>query len=266
MSLEPISWLFLLLLGSFTGILAGIFGLGGGFLIVPVLTLWGVPVVETVGTSLISVVLTAISGSLQNWWRGQLHWRDSLQLAMFGIPTAQFGAWCASWVPERWLASGFAFLLIVTLFLIHWRDSFSDRTDPDNSDRALPDLKPQQWKKFAQIGAISGILSGLFGIGGGIIMVPLQILVLDATIESAVPTSLGAVVAIAASGLIQHTWQHHVLWIPGLCLGMGGMVGAQVGTRLLRLLPATLVNRLFQLVLLVLALYRMQRGLAIQLI
>jgi hypothetical protein len=91
-------------------------------------------------------------------------------------------------------------------------------------------------------------------------MVPLQMLFLLEPIKSAVRTSLGAIVPIAASALAQHAWNNNVLWIPGLCLGLGGILGAQVGTRLLPHLPDRTVNLLFRLFLIVLAVYMALRA------
>lgn len=93
-------------------------------------------------------------------------------------------------------------------------------------------------------------------------MVPLQMLFLGETIKAAVRTSLGAIVAIAVSGLAQHAWNGNVLWIPGFCLGLGGILGAQFGTRLLPRLPDRTVNLLFRAFLIGLAVYMALRGLA----
>ncbi|QYO68726.1 sulfite exporter TauE/SafE family protein [Leptolyngbya sp. 7M] len=87
-------------------------------------------------------------------------------------------------------------------------------------------------------------------------------LFLGESIKAAVRTSLGAIVAIAISGLAQHAWNGNVLWIPGLCLGMGGVLGAQFGTRLLPRLPDQTVNLLFRVFLIGLAVYMLLRGLS----
>jgi uncharacterized protein len=85
---------------------------------------------------------------------------------------------------------------------------------------------------------------------------------LNEPIKSAVRTSLGAIVAIAISALAQHAWNGNVLWIPGLCLGLGGIIGAQIGTRLLPRFPEQTVNLMFQLTLITLAVYMVVRVLS----
>jgi uncharacterized membrane protein YfcA len=262
MTAEPTTWALLFLLGTSTGLIAGIFGVGGGLLIVPALTLWGLPLTQATATSLVGVLLSAVSGTVQNWWTGQLNLWASIQLALFGIPAAQLGAWLGSHLPETWLAPSFAALLFVTIFLINLQQKvvLEPPLEQENSESSPGESSPGM-KSVARIGLIAGVISGLFGIGGGIVMVPLQMILIGQPMQAAVVNSLGAMVAIAASGLSQHAWKGHVLWLSGLCLGLGCVLGAQLGARLLPVLPEKLVSRLFKLLLLTLALYMAGRSL-----
>jgi uncharacterized membrane protein YfcA len=110
------------------------------------------------------------------------------------------------------------------------------------------------------IGLLAGFLSGLFGVGGGAVMVPLQMVWLEEPIKSAVRTSLGAIVLIAMSGLWRYGIQGNVLWGPGFMLAIGGAIGAQFGTRLLKTLSSDRVNQLFRALLIILAIYMTWRG------
>lgn len=262
----PLGWVVLVLVGSVTGILAGLLGIGGGLLMVPALTFLGVPLIQATATSLIGVFLSAVSGSLRNLGAGELNWRVSLMLAAFGIVTAQGGAWLGDRLPDPALALGFAVLLLATTYLMDLRQRLKRKTEktmePElTSGEEVPEVeKDAPLTSIAGIGLLAGGLSGLFGVGGGVVMVPLQMLFLGESIKAAVRTSLGAIVAIAISGLAQHTWNGNVLWIPGLCLGLGGIVGAQAGTRLLPRLPDQTVNFLFKFLLFALATYMVVRG------
>ena len=91
-------------------------------------------------------------------------------------------------------------------------------------------------------------------------MVPLQMVWLGEPIKSAVRTSLGAIVLIAMSGLWRYSVQGNVLWGPGLALAIGGAIGAQLGTRLLKKLSGDRVNQLFRALLITLAIYMTWRG------
>lgn len=259
---RPESWVLLFFLGTFTGAIAGVLGIGGGLLIVPALTVFRVSLVQAIATSLVGVFLSATSGSVQNWRQRSLNLRDSVGLAIFGIPAAQAGAWLGDRLPEAFLAFSFAALMLLTIYFMDLKQRLKAKqgqTEPIENFSS-----PRGWLPVVQIGLLAGVLSGLFGIGGGAVMVPLQMLMLEETIKAAVRTSLGAIVPISASGLAQHTWNGNVLWVPGICLGIGGMLGAQFGTRLLPRLSDQQVNLLFRLLLVLLAIYMVWRGLGIR--
>lgn len=264
---SPLTWVVLFFFGTFTGVLSGLLGIGGGLLMVPALTVLGVPLVQATATSLIGVFLSAVSGSIRNLRAGELNWKVSLVLALFGMVTAQGGAWLGDRLPDTALSLGFAALLLLTTYLMNLRQTLkrkAEKAQLNQPEQAELEVKPdaeEQMKlpSVAGIGLLAGILSGLFGVGGGVVMVPLQMLLLAEPIKVAVRTSLGAIVAIAASGLGQHALNNNVLWIPGLCLGVGGILGAQVGARLLPKLPDRTVGLLFRTLLFALAAYMIVR-------
>lgn len=267
----PAGWALLFVLGTLTGVLSGLLGIGGGLIMVPALTLWGISLVQATATSLVGVLLSAASGSWRNLRAGELNWRVSLLLAGFGIVTAQVGAWLADQLPDAGLSLAFAGLLLVTIYLINLRQRLQKQQNlVVNPEVKHPEVKypndkrpvPPRIAPTAGIGLLAGMLSGLFGVGGGVVMVPLQMLFLNEAIKSAVRTSLGAIVPIAISGLLQHAWNGNVLWIPGICLGTGGILGAQLGTRLLPRLPDRAVGVIFRVFLIGLAIYMTLRGVA----
>lgn len=263
----PLGWLLLLIIGGLTGVLSGILGIGGGILMVPALTLFGVPLIEATATSLVGVLLSALSGSFRNLSTGDLNWRNSLLIAVFGMLTAQLGAWLGDRLPDPILSIAFAAMLVATIRLIDLKRSLQRKNSGDAATEAAPPTATEaatppamQWLPVISIGLIAGFLSGMFGIGGGVVMVPLQMLLLAEPIKAAVRTSLGAIVPISISALVQHATNNNVLWIPGLSLGIGGLLGAQVGTRLLPKLGDRSVNRLFRFFLIALAVYMVIRG------
>lgn len=104
-------------------------------------------------------------------------------------------------------------------------------------------------------GTAAGLLAGLFGTGGGIILVPLQIMVFGETIQVAVQTSLGVVFLSSMSACISHTLSGNVLFLEGLVLGITGAIGAQVGTRLLPKLPDAVASLAARTVLVIVVIY-----------
>ncbi|HEY9656844.1 MAG TPA: sulfite exporter TauE/SafE family protein, partial [Allocoleopsis sp.] len=123
----PIGWVLLFFIGTFTGTLSGLLGIGGGLLMVPALTVFGVPLVQATATSLVGVFLSSVSGSLRNFSAGELNWQVSLLLALFGMVTAQVGAWLGDRISDAWLSLAFAALLLITIYLINLRQQLQRR-------------------------------------------------------------------------------------------------------------------------------------------
>jgi uncharacterized membrane protein YfcA len=272
---SPISLVLLLLMGIGTGTVAGVLGVGGGAVIVPLLTMWRIELVQATATSLVGVLLSAMSGSWRNWAKGELRGRQAIVLGLCGLPTAQVGAWVANQVNDRVLAFSFVAFLIAMILLVEYKKRLGSPlaplgmrgTEPKRFDSQLMDspnllvpLTKGDLGGSLPIGLIAGFLSGLFGVGGGAVMVPLQMVWLGEPIKSAVRTSLGAIVLIAMSGLWRYGIQGNVLWGPGIALAIGGAIGAQFGTRLLKKLSSDRINQLFRVLLIVLAIYMTWRG------
>lgn len=252
----------LLILGGLgAGLLSGLLGIGGGTVMVPLLVAVGYSYNQSVATSSLAIVITATSGTLQNWRMGFLRPRAVLMLAAPAIATAQVGAYLVGQLPDFIKEAGFGLLLIVTIFLVRLKQQLARSESPLAPLRKGGDqssLTPHQGGKVAEqlgTGAIAGLLAGLFGVGGGVIMVPLQMLLLQEPIKTAIRTSLGVIVLTSISACVGHAQQGNVVPIAGLVLGSGGLVGAQVSTRFLPKLPDQVVSLCFRGLLIVLAVY-----------
>ena len=104
-------------------------------------------------------------------------------------------------------------------------------------------------------GGTSGFMAGLFGVGGGVIMVPLQILLLDTGMKNAVRHSLAVISLTSLVACIHNGLKGDIVYGAGLSLGMGGLVGVQMSARFLPKLPEYIVSWLFRILLCVLAIY-----------
>ncbi|MEM6453420.1 MAG: sulfite exporter TauE/SafE family protein, partial [Cyanobacteria bacterium P01_D01_bin.105] len=113
-------------------------------------------------------------------------------------------------------------------------------------------------------GAIAGFMAGLLGIGGGVIMVPLQMALLGEPIKRAIQTSLGVVVITAIASTFGHALQGNVVWAAGFILGLGGLISAQLSSRLLPKLPDHVVSLLFRSLLIALVFYTLWEALQYQ--
>lgn len=109
------------------------------------------------------------------------------------------------------------------------------------SERMI-DRGPRAYITFVFIGLLAGLLSGLFGVGGGTVIVPLLVLMLHFDQRLAAGTSLAAIVPTASVGVISYAVSGSVAWIPALILAAGAVVGAQIGTRLLPRISQTVLR------------------------
>jgi len=180
---------------------------------------------------------------------GYLDFQRVLPIGIPALITAQFGVYLASKFPPYLLLLTFGLLLITNIFLVKLRKNLEQKESNQNGMAINPIVS-----RFGT-GASAGLLAGLFGVGGGVIMVPLQMLLLGEKIKVAIQTSLGVIVITAIAATAGHAFKGNVLFGVGLILGMGGLIGAQVSTRYLPKLSEKIVSLLFNLLLAVLAIY-----------
>lgn len=104
---------------------------------------------------------------------------------------------------------------------------------------------PRAYASFIGIGLLAGLLSGLFGVGGGTVIVPMLVLLLQFDQRLGAGTSLAAIIPTATVGVVSYAVHGSVAWIPALILAAGSVVGAQIGTRLLPRVSQTVLRWFF---------------------
>ncbi|MDJ0897810.1 MAG: sulfite exporter TauE/SafE family protein [Xenococcus sp. MO_188.B8] len=242
--------LFIGISGFFSGILAGFLGIGGGTVLVPLLVALGYTPIQAVATSALAITITALSGTIQNWRMGYIKLQSILYLGLPALFAAQVGVYLAERFPDALLLFAFGLLLVVNIFLVEFRKhviaKYKHQEQTSSSNPIVARITT---------GSAAGVLAGLFGVGGGVIMVPLQIILLGESIKAAIQTSLGVIVLTAISACIGHASQGNVLFVEGLILGTGGLIGAQVSTRFLPKLSNNVISFAFRMLLVILAIY-----------
>lgn len=244
------SWLILAGGGLVAGILAGILGIGGGFIIVSLLIALNYPFPQAVATSSLVIIMSSSAGSFYNCKMGYLNLQRVIYLAIPAIIFAPLGAYLTGEIPEYILLIVFASFMLINIALIQLKQSIAAKQHESTKTRRFNPVASR-----VITGGLAGFLAGLLGIGGGVIMVPLQMLLLNEDIKTAVRTSLGVIVTATISSCVYHLFQGNVLFIPGLILGISGMVGSQLGTRLLPKMSNSLVRKVFNLFLVSMALF-----------
>lgn len=242
------------LAGLVSGILAGFLGIGGGTLLVPVLVQLGFAPVESTATSSLAILVTSSAGSFQNWRMGYLKLRQTLLLGAPALLTALLGTKVGDIAPPYALLAGFGLLLLSNLYLVSLKRKVVQKAQFREKTMATgPAINPVTARLVT--GSIAGFMAGLFGVGGGVILVPLQILLLGENIKTAVRTSLGVIVITSIAACAGHALNGNINWIEGLILGFGGLIGVQVSTRFLPKLSNQTVTQLFRIMLIVLSIY-----------
>jgi uncharacterized membrane protein YfcA len=242
------NYLILLITGVFSGLLAGLFGIGGGTISVAILLNLGHSYGESVATSSLAIVFTSLGGTLQNWRLGSLKWQRVLLLGLPGIFTAFIGVYLVKYSPKHLLEAAFGCFLLLNIYLTNLKQNLSQK-EPVSAIRLNPNLA------CLLTGGIAGFLAGIFGIGGGAIMVPLQMIFLAEKIKIAIVTSLGVVLLNSIAACFAHAQAGYILYLQGIILGIGGSLGVQVTTRFLPKLPDRLVRITFYIFLLLMAIY-----------
>lgn len=218
--------------GFLSGILSGLFGVGGGALVVPLLLLLGLPIHHAIVLSLGYILSSSLSGSLKHWQQQNIALRTALSIALAALAGVYLGLKINVSLPPHWLAWAFAGFMGVVLGLFFQKSRFQADTS------TAPATKAAGWPVHMVIGLIAGICSSLFGVGGGVIIVPLLNVWTPLDIKQATGTSLATVSLIACSGVLQHLLfgkglDAFLAHLPVfLCLCAGGLLGAPLGAQL----------------------------------
>lgn len=115
------NWLLLVFSGLLSGILAGFLGIGGGTVLVPLQVALGYAPVQAVATSNLAILITAISGTVQNWRMGYINIQRVILLGFPALVTAQVGVYLANIFPPKLLLIAFGLLLLLNIYLVELR-------------------------------------------------------------------------------------------------------------------------------------------------
>ncbi|MGP4078869.1 sulfite exporter TauE/SafE family protein [Pseudalkalibacillus sp. R45] len=216
-----------IILGFTIGILSGYFGIGGGFILTPVLMLIGYAPVVAITTSLLYAIGSSISGVWAHFKMNNVIWKTALLLGMSGVAATQFAKPFVLWLDKN----GYDVTVIPILYAViigYFAYSLLKKT---NKAKAVKIEKPGLIMTLI-IGFIGGLMSATLGVGGGFVMVPLMISIMKFESRKAVGTSLVSVLMIVTAGFISYAVTIEIDYILGLILVAGALFGSQVGAKL----------------------------------
>ena len=245
----------LIAIGLAAGLLSGLFGIGGGTIIVPALALWlGMPQRLAAGTSVAAILPAAAVGAISYAVQGNVDWTAALCLAVGIVAGAQLGTYLLARLPVsalQWAFMVFLLVVIVTLWFV-----VPQREDEIGINLLSAGL-------LVLTGFITGVLSGVLGVGGGVIVVPVLMFFFGANDLVAKGSSLVMMIPGSISGTIGNMRRNNVDMRAALAVGIAASVCVPFSSVLATLLDPFIANVLFSLYLAYLVgqmLYKKLRG------
>ena len=218
-----IDQLWLIPLGFAAGMLGSMIGLGGGIIVVPVLTFLGFPPTVAASNSLFAALSNAIASTVSYSKQKRIEFSLGLKLGLLSVPGTVLGAVISTDTAPEIFKILFGFVLIASAAYIFLRRKI------ESKEKTLS----KQMIIFA-VGAsfFAGIISSFFGIGGGIIFVPLMVVGMGMAMKRAAPTSQLILLFASLSGVIVHSVLGHPDFLQAGFLAIGSFIGGLIGARL----------------------------------
>ncbi|MDZ5474200.1 sulfite exporter TauE/SafE family protein [Bacillus sp. 31A1R] len=217
-------------LGGIISVLSGFFGVGGGFILTPILLLIGFSPLEAITTSLFFTIGTSISGITAHIKLKNIYYKEGLILGLSGVVATQFARPFVLFLEKKgWdeIAVPIFYIILLSYFALKMFKQGKKTTAAEQDGAPSPALY-----KLVLIGFVGGFVSTTLGVGGGFIMVPLSIAFLGFLPKKAVGTSLFAVMMIVTVGFISYAMTISIDYRVGLLLIAGGLIGSQFGAKL----------------------------------
>lgn len=240
----------LLFFGAVAGMLSGLLGVGGGLIFSPViyfvLMSMGVPqesaILIAFGTSLASAFPTVLASSIGHTRKGNVDWKAAIIMGCAGLITGFLGGFVATWLPVKVLTILFAIILVVGAIR-----QVTKLPSGEKTSLKLP--------LAGGFGAIGGFFSGLLGIGGGIIIVPLMTIFGKLPMKKAVGISAAAIVFITIGGILSYLINGYIDWSIWLCLIVTAIPAALLSVKLNGKFSDIWLRRIFAILMIVVAVY-----------
>jgi uncharacterized membrane protein YfcA len=265
-----------LLFGAIVGLSLGLTGGGGAIFAVPLLVYGlSVPAQEAVTISLVAVGATSFAGFLHRWKLGEVEIRTGLIFAAAGMIGAPVGTWLASYIPDAILMTAFGVLMVIVAIRL-WQQSekphlpITDCPPRTNNDGPTCQrdaegsliLTSRCAVLMLLIGVFTGVLTGLFGVGGGFVIVPALVLFSSMPIQKAVGTSLMVIALVSLSGIAAKWWSGRTVPLEiTTVFVIGGVVGLFIGQQLSHRISGPVLQKVFALIILGVAIFVVMRNL-----
>ena len=218
-----IDQLWLIPLGFAAGILGSMIGLGGGIIVVPVLTFLGFSPTAAASNSLFAALSNAIASTISYSKQKRIEYSIGWKLGLLSVPGTILGAVISTDAAPNIFKLLFGLVLVASAVYIFLRGRIKS---------GHTQLSKQMIVFAVGASFFAGIISSFFGIGGGIIFVPLMVVGMGMTMKRAAPTSQMILLFASLSGVITHSLLGHPDFLQAGFLAVGSFIGGLVGARL----------------------------------
>jgi uncharacterized protein len=267
----------LILIGVITGLVSGLIGVGGGFIFIPLLTLIGVPMRSAAGLSLLFAACVSASGALSHYRQGTSDLMVAGVVTPGALITVSVGSYYSGVVPNNVLEVLFGLLVLVAALALRWQSAQRNpfpgapvvgggmirpvwvvmrRAKVHDAEY----LFPVSLLRGVAVGAVTGFLSGLLGVGGGWLMVTLFILVVGVPVQIAIGTSLLCILFPSLLGAMTHFALGHIDFASAIPAVLAGILGAVLGAKGTVVLLASRLQTIMIWLLGIVAVYMIGRG------
>ena len=216
-------YLWLLPLGFVAGIIGSIVGLGGGFIVVPALTFFGFSPTLAASDSLFAAFSNSVASTASYAKQKRIVYSIGIKLALISIPGTILGAYISDNVSPSLFKLLFGIILVASGIYIYLRRKLESRES---------NLSKQIMILAVSASFFAGIVSSLFGIGGGVVFVPLMVIAIGLSMKLAAPTSQFILMFASASGMIMHSILGHPNYYEAGMLSIGSFIGGIIGSKL----------------------------------
>lgn len=226
-----------LMIGIIGGTVAGLMGIGGGTVIIPLLLyLSGIDIKAATAISMVHIVFASISGTIFNYYQKTIIFKYSLYFGLSSMVFSFLGGYLTKYIPDLTIKIMYLAALTVSFILLLLRSRItSHKTEPSKSDLY----------KIMPIGAVAGFMAGILGIGGGFLFVPALLFFMGLPMSIATGTSLGAIIFTSIPGLAGKMISVDFNILFGVIVGLGGIGGARLGTYLKRKINPAAIRIIF---------------------
>jgi uncharacterized membrane protein YfcA len=264
MTIDPV--MLTVVLGAVVGLVLALTGAGGGVLAIPLLVFGlHLPVQQAAPVGLVAVGLASALGAVLGLRQGIVRYRAAMLIGAAGMLIAPLGVMLAQHLPNRPLLGAFALVLIYSAWRMLKRPAAHDDQPMSVPCQVSPNDHRLTWTRpcaraLAGTGLVSGLMSGLLGVGGGFVIVPALTRYTELGPRSIQVTSLAVIALVSLSGVTAAALQGSLRWDVALPFASGAVVALLVGRLIAGQLDVKRLQQAFAWFTLIVALWMLARA------